>query len=366
MEKKSYISSYQVILLLFVMRLMFSTTYQSALLAGNSIQDVLLSIPISFIVNFIIAIPILILLSRHPEYDLIECVNTKAGKGFAAVVAIIYFLFFISDAILNTGNYENFFADAVIPDVQSYVVGIFLIIICFYGAVKGIETIARVGSIAAVIYIIVLVIIALTLLKDMDLGLIKPMLYKGTEYLKGAFFMNYNLNTQIIALAFLSPYILKSQSRVKMYCIWNVLAMVILFGLEFTVITVMGAFSAAHNYPLEVISMLASISTFERIDTFNLISFIFNVVINIGLDIFLCAECLTRIKIFKKRWVAVALSSIIVYVASIYVSHNFSMIQGIMISGYLSIAVTVLTVAIPLIVLIIDLMGGKVAQNERS
>ena len=53
MEKQSQISARQLIVLMIMLRLPFSTAYYIALNAGQSIQDILFAVPVNFVLNFI-------------------------------------------------------------------------------------------------------------------------------------------------------------------------------------------------------------------------------------------------------------------------------------------------------------------------
>lgn len=366
MEKKSYISPVQAVLVLFILRLLFSSSYQSVLNMGNSIQDLLLSLPVIFVTNFIIAIPILILLKRHPGQDLVECTEKAAGRGAGIVVALFYYVFFLANAVVNVGNYENYFTIAVIPDVNSYVTGFLLLIVCVYGAIKGIEAIMRMGSLVAVIYIFTFIIIFISLYSLINLDYLKPLLFNGTRILTKSCIMNYNLSTQIVTLAFLAPFIHQGKGIGKTYAGWNVISIIVVAMLEFNVITVAGAFGAEHQYPLQLLSSLSQISVFQHLDSIDMVSWILNTIITVTIYIYLAVDCLLKAGLNKHRRLLAFVSGAAVFIASPYISRNFEDLQAVMVSGVTSLVMTVFTVVIPIIILMVDLIKGKVVQNAQS
>lgn len=366
MEKKTYISPVQAVLVLLILRLLFSTSYQSVLNMGNSIQDMLLSLPVIFVVNFIVALPMLILLKRYPGHDLIECTEKAAGRGAGVIVALFYYLFFLANAAVSAGNYENYFTIIVIPDVNSYVIGILLVTVCIYGAIKGIEAIMRMGSFAAVIYILTFIIILISLSPMINLDYLKPLLFNGTKILKESCIMNYNLSTQIATLAFLAPFMHKGKSIGKTYAGWNVVSIIVLFLLEFNTITVSGAYGAKQQYPLGLLSALSKISVFEHLDAIDMVSWILNTVLAVTIYIYLAVDCLLKIGLNSHRKLLAVVSGAAVIIAAPCISRNFVNLQSFMVSGATSFAVTAFTVVIPLIILTVDLIKEKVVRNVQN
>lgn len=365
MEKKSYITASQIILILFITRLLFSTSYQSYLNAGTSIQDILPSVLVNFITNMIVAIPILVLLGRYPGHNLAECAIKVLGKFLGVVVCLIYCLFFIANASLTSGNFGNFFVTTVIPDAKVLPTVLLLLVVCVYGAVKGIESIARVSSIIAILYLLTFLIIFLSLSSWIKFSYVKPLFYDGPKLLIDSSFMNFNLSTQIILLAFLASFQRKGSTS-KTYFLWNLLSMAVLFLLEFSIVIVLGAYGAKQIYPLELLSRLSKISIFERLDAFHMIPWILNSVITVTINIYLAVLCLLNAGLNKYRKLAAVIIGLIVIFPSLMISDKFEdlqkMICDIKTAGMLSI----LIIIIPVIILIVDIIKRRVMQIENK
>lgn len=366
MEKKSYISAYQAVMLLFVGRIMFSSSYQAAIQAENSFQDLLISVVITFILNFIVAIPILSLLKRYPQNDIIEGGINISGRGFGSFLAILYSLFFIFNATVIAGNFENFFTATIVPEVKAYFSGLLLIIVCLYGAVKGIESIARFGSVVAVIYILTFILIVSCLIQRIDWNELRPLLYNGPGIMLRGVIMNYNMSIQIVALGILMSNIVPGKSPFKTFAAWNILSTVIFFILELMIITVTGAYGASDIYPVRLLASIAQISVFERLDIFDMIAWVMNIILTLTLYIYLAVACLLKIGLNKHRRLLIFVSGVIVLLGSLYFSSDFPILQSIMVSGYYSLINTIFIVIIPLVLLIIDTVKGKVLQNANK
>lgn len=365
MEKRSYITANQIILILFITRLLFSTSYQSYLNAGTSIQDILPAVLVNFVANMLVAIPILALLKRYPGHNLAECAIKILGKFLGAVVCLIYCLFFIANASLTSGNFGSFFITDVIPDAKVFSTILFLIIVCVYGAVKGIESIARVSSVIAIVYLLGFFLIFISLTSWIKLSYLKPLFYNGSNIFTGSSIMNYNLSTQIILFAFLASFQRKG-SIAKTYFLWNLVSMVFLFVLEFCVVVVLGAYGAKQIYPLELLARLSKIGVFERLDALHIIPWILNSVITVTINIYLAVLCLLNAGLNKYRKLIAIIAGILVIYPSLMISKNFEDVQKIICDIKTTGVLTVLIIIIPTLILIVDIIKRRVMQFEKN
>lgn len=366
MEKKSFISTYQIVMLLFVTRLLFSTSYQSILQAGNSLQDLIVSAAIGFIVNIIAAIPILVLLKLYPQHDLAEIGILATGRVTGSFFAILYFFFFIFNAAITTGNFENFFVTTVIPDVKMLLPGLMLVIICLYGASKGIESIARFGGIVAVIYIVVFLIISLSIMPKVEFDHLTPLFYNGPSLMMRGVVMNYNVSIQIVALAFLASFIKPGKDPKKTFFMWNLLSSVTFILLEIAIVTVSGAYGAKNHYPVHLLASVSQFSVFERLDSVDMISWILNMITTVTLYIYLGVNCLIKLGLDKHRRLLILVSGIIVFIISLYISKNMYTLQMLIVSEIYAVINTVFIILIPTLILITGKVKGKVLQNAKE
>lgn len=353
-------------MILLVSRINYATAYQSVLQTGNYIQDLLLSLPINFITNFLVAIPILVLLKRNHGHDLIECACYAAGRPVGSVIAILYFFFFLACATLVTGNFENTFVTVIIPDVSHYLSRIFLIVICVYGVIKGIEAIARVTGVGVVLYVLTYIITILSDLERVNFNYLKPVLYTGPTYMIEGAIMNYNLSFQIVLLAFLASFARPGSKLGKTYSVWNILSIIAVAAFEFFVVTIAGPYGAQQVYPLETLATLSQISVFVHLEALYIIPGILNDIVIVAVDIYLAVMCLEKIGLKKYRKILAVLCGVIVVVFAPYLAENYNAVQAVVCSKWLAVVITVFTFVIPLIILIIDIVKKKVMQDEQS
>lgn len=364
MNSKATISSAQLILSLIILRLAFSTNSIAGISPGTSIQDILFAVPVVFIINLIIALPIFMLLKRHPGRDLMECSTQIFGKGVGFFICIIYFCFFLGLSSLQLGTFQMYFQTFVFSQTSAYIIGIPIIIVCIYGAIKGVESIMRFGVFVFIIYAIISTMIIISTLPNADMNYLKPFFYEGPNYFLQAVLAGVNSSSQILFIAMFVPFIKPGTKIVKAFITWNALAMLILLLLEFAVVINMGPFASKQLFPLATLSLISKVTIFERIDNLDMISWIFNSILNICLCLFVASQCIMRTPLKKWRRTIIAITSVLILIIGSLYSKVYLQYLNIYNNGLFTIIFILLVIIIPLIVLITDIVKGKVAANE--
>ncbi|MFT8888656.1 MAG: GerAB/ArcD/ProY family transporter [Ethanoligenens sp.] len=345
-------------------RLPFSTVYISGLQAGKSIQDILLAVPVNFLLNFIFAIPILVLLKRHPGKDLIECAKNIIGKPFSILVAIFYLLCFLYSATMIQSSFQVFFVNSVIPEIGYAAIAIPILLISFYGAVKGIESLMRFGGLVIAAYLIILVVLDASMIPSINLNFLFHQLYSGPQYFIKAVLNGVNTNIQIVFLAFCAPF-LKLGTRIgKIFLKWNVIAMSLFLCLEFFIVTVLGPFGAKQITPLFTLPMQSQIIVFERLDMLDAVSWILNAILLTAFFIYLATTCFNKIGFRKRNRLTAFIVSAIIFASVYYLSSSRRFLDQITFSPYLTVVTIVAQIILPLIILMADVLKGRFTAYE--
>lgn len=347
-----------------ILRVAFSTSYISGLNAGNSVQDVLVAIPVLFLISFIVALPILILLKRHPGKAIMECSIQVMGRGVSAVIGLIYISFFIFQAAAELGTFHLVFTNAVIPESQEYAISIPLLIVCMYGAAKGIESVSRFGTFVFALYVLILIFNMISLLPRAQMGYLFPLFYNGPRVFLQSLNSMFNSSVQILTLAVCASFLKPGSNVRKVFSYYNVFASLLLFLYTFLAVMVMGPYTSKQVFPLFTLSELSKVGVFERLDSLEMVLWIFDTILAVTVYIFLAANMPTKFGLNKYRKVVIVLIGAAVYFLAPVISHNYLMYQSCMGSLYATAIVVTLIVIIPLIILITDIIKEKVKKNE--
>jgi hypothetical protein len=260
----------------------------------------------------------------------------------------------------------DYFVNSVIPESTYYAIAIPLLIVAFYGAVKGIETIARFGTVVIVIYLAILVVIVLSLFQNINLGYLMPVFYSGPQYFLKAVVDGINSNIQIIMVAFCAPFIKTGIKLGKTYAEWNSYASLLFLVLEFLTVIVLGPFAAKQNFPLSTMAMQSRIGVFERVDEIDMMSWIINAVFIVTFEIYLASVCLLKIGLNKHRKKVLFLITVVVYTLGYLVIGHFNGLHAITLSPLVTVVTLIAIIAIPFVILLADILKGRVAGNEKA
>ncbi|MDR3643544.1 MAG: GerAB/ArcD/ProY family transporter [Clostridia bacterium] len=366
MQSKAAIRGRQLIFLMLISRLGFSTVAIAAINPGNDIQDMLLAVPVIFVINLLIVIPVIMLLKRHPGRDLVDCSMQICGKACGSVIGIFYFLCFTGLASLLLNIYQNYYSSSIIEETPDIAIAIPLLLVAVYGAIRGIESISRFGLLVFASYVVVSAIIYLSLLPDVNLNYLQPMFYNGSRVFTCAIAAGVNLSYQVLLLAMCTPFLKKDTNITRVFVIWDAVAMLIYLLTDFYVVTVLGPSGGRQIFPLETLVTISHVGPFERLDAVFMIAWILNSVLSMTGYLFFASQCLVRIGLQKWRRTLLFVIGIIVIVCTSFYSSQYVKNIGFYISPIFTAAIVIVIFLLPLGVLVIDIVKGKVAQSNEK
>ncbi|HVJ48428.1 endospore germination permease [Desulfitobacterium sp.] len=262
------ISYKQMILLVFVSRIIGWIAFLPVILASPANQDVWIDCLMAAPIHLIVALPVYLLFKKFPNQTLYEYSQAITGKIGQWVVGILYIWFFIHMAALNLSNFSEFFTTIIMPETPSLFFVITLTLVSAYAAHKGIEVLGRLSEFIAPIIMIALIGVVLLLVKDMDLKELTPILEKGIypSILTGL--SPVAQTVEIIGLAIIFPFINDRQKIKKVYIFTPLLLGLFLFILTISVIALLGDdLAKSLTYPFYSIVRLVHVGNFlERIE----------------------------------------------------------------------------------------------------
>lgn len=179
MGSTTAIRSRQLVFLLIISRITFSYSYISAISPGNDVQDILLAVPVVFGIDLIIFAPALMLLKRYPGRDLVDCAWQITGSGLGSIIGFFYYLYFTAICVSSIILFQQFYNCTISSDINGLIITVPMLIAAVYGAVKGIESISRFGLFVFVIYLLVSLVMYLSVLPDLKMDYLRPLLYNG-------------------------------------------------------------------------------------------------------------------------------------------------------------------------------------------
>jgi spore germination protein KB len=323
MEAEKKISPAQLVILLIMSRVPFATSYFIALGDSNSIQDVLPALPVNFALNFLLAIPLLLLMKTYPGKDPVECARLSLGKAGGYAAAVFYTLCFVLVPSYDVSTFETYFRSSVMPEIGQISVVIPMCLVIYYAVIKGIEALGRFGTVVIIAYAVVVMFIMGSLSSVINPGYLSPLFYNGPSVFLKAVLNGAVSNVQIVYLAFCTPFLKKDSSPLKVFTWWNVITTLMLFLTELMAIIVMGPLAGKQKFPLSTLAIQSRIGVFERVDSFDMIAWILETLLMSAFVLLLCVRCSERIRRGKHTKAAALIAIAAVVFISPVVSKPF-------------------------------------------
>lgn len=371
MEKQSYVSPGQVIVVLAVTRILFSTVHFISLHAGRSIQDVLPALPAAFLLNLLTALPLLLLLRRHRGKDPVECATNIFGRGAGIVTAIFYFLLFSWSNIITQSVFRFYLNDAVLVDAKIYAILLPLLVISVYIAAKGIEGLLRFGTVVFVIYAAVMVFLTCTLIPSIRPSVgprfLLPLFFNGPNIFVKELIAQFNGNVDIVYLAFCAPFFKSGVKLGKVFAKWDLLMFVLMLVLFVLCVAVLGPFGANQFFPLQYLAAQSTVSVFDRLDPLYGMSWMLNTVLSVSFFLYLQVQCLSKIGMNKHRRVIIVIVGVLDTVGAYFLSNYDNVATEYLLNWFYVGANLMAIVVLPLILLIGSLtVRGKGPAHEMA
>lgn len=363
MEKQSFISGRQAVIILLLAQLPYSTAFIPNLQAGNSVQDILLAVPANFILNFIVAIPILLLMKRYPGKDILEIADGIGGRGLTAVLAVLYMAGFFYLCIWPLNYFQQFYVNSIIPESHYFGIIIPLLAVCLYASIKGIEGIARFGTFVLFVYLFDVLLIGATVFPQIHLENLLPQFYNGPKIFEGALLSQANTDYQIVLLLFLTPFLHSFEKPGRLFARWNVIAAVVLLYVQFMVVTVLGSFGSEQIFPVYALSRQSGLGVFDRLEAVEYIAWIVETIFEISAFLYMAHTCLIRLGLNTyRRTVNFVLAGALLGVGWVVSRHVF-VFRNITRSPFVLAGVLTFVFVIPLIMLLAGAVHGKAGQT---
>lgn len=355
----------QLLALLIISRILFSTDFIPALSAGNSLQDILPAVPVVFLLNLILAFPMIVLLKRHPNRDFVECSMQALGKGPGYIVCLLVYGFLLLYSASTLCSFGVFYTSLINQDISVLFIFVTLLAVAVYGAIKGIETLARFGLVVMIIYLLVLILISVTMLPISDTDNLKPLFYSGPRVFIQTILSGVNMSVELMLLAMCTPFIRQQDHFVRVYVIWDVLAMLFWFLTLLLVVVVLGPFGSKQLFPLGTLVTNSKLSTFQRLDAIDLVSWVLEAVLMMGFYIFAMSQCLMRTFLRKWRRSCIAVSAVLCGVLAYLAWSRYNLLLYLYDSPYTLMLVLGVLFALPVFVLLCDVVKEKVNANAQ-
>ncbi len=315
-------------------------------------------------VNALILIPVMILLGI-PAYILIKQNKNKSlidraydiGKPFGNILSILYSLYFLFIPIASISRF-NVFVTSTIQTERSmlYYAVLIMLPVCF-ATIKGLQPIARAGTIGAVLGGVILLTITIILIPRFNLlNITTPAFEQRNNMFSMLKILISNCN-ETVALLIMFP---KVKGKVaKTYIRFSFISGLIIATLLFTITATLGAYAKLQAFPYYTAYGVAEFGSLKRLDAIHSAVWLVGVFIKAATFTYISHLCLERIISQKIRAVSIMIMGFVIIVLASIISGNYDNFDWLYGSTNLIIGLFIFAIIVPLLVIMFSFIKSK-------
>lgn len=196
---------------------MQGTMLRSAFIVGITKNDSWAMAITGLIVSLLLVAIYVGLFHHFPQKNLFEISELIFGPVLGKVFSVLYLFFFLTLAALNTHDLGDFVVGHMMPETPFAVVIFLFLLVCIYAIRKGIANLMRLSTVLCIIAIGTVVINTLLIVKDVQIGFLKPIFQLPLEkYVQGTVTITAIPMGEILAFTMIVPMLGNNQGVGKM------------------------------------------------------------------------------------------------------------------------------------------------------
>lgn len=325
--------------------------------------DNLLSCAIVFLGNFLLVLPILFLMRRKPESNLL-LQTESVGKWLLYLTSIFYIVYFLIMDLQYLATFQFFLGNAFDPSTPPWIFSIMLVLAAVYGAFKGLEALGRTSVIIFLIILLGILFIGILLFSDLQDSNFTPLLYDGPKQmlLGSLFFLSGSSSIPIFGILFPSV----RGKRALGFCFWNTITYAFTGFLIFVIVGTLGNFANLQLFPLYSAATMANLGTFQRMDSVFIGLWLIGIFIKLALDLYIITLCVNQITGKRTAVFTKPLSGLVICVGAVLIAQDKTLLNLFLNPVFLFPLTITAALLLPLTALIGNLIKDRRKQRHEQ
>lgn len=286
MEKRTVITSAQLVLLLLGSAVMIPYTTMPAITLPPANQDVWMIPILSMVYRILLALPLLFLVYKFKSIKVNECFEILMGKIIGRLFMVIFVAFFIFAQYYSVSASVLFINSSVYPETPRWALALYILVPIAYTASKGAGTMARLSAFIVPYILVTIVVFFMISFKDIDLFVLKPIFVdSGFAKLNLGAFLDAHKMTELIILLVFSGNIDKDTKLSRVFAIFLIVFTVSMVLMIIPTITILGLDVAKHmDNPYFVLTKQVRAYDFiQRLESFNVLGWFIGILLKMAL-----------------------------------------------------------------------------------
>lgn len=352
------ISVSQFFIILIISRMFSMFTYKPYSYSVSGLEAAI-SITASVLINFLIFVPIFLIVKDNKENNVLD-LGYKASGIFGNVYSFLFIIVSLFLCVECLSQFELFMTSTIYTTTSSVFLVLPVIIVGFFICIKGIETIARISGFVIIALVFSIILIFISVYQKVDLIWIGNVNINNTEGMIEYIIDNVSHTTEIIPFMFLLNYTNKSSKKgVK----WFAVCIGLFFEvISFLSITVLGNYREVILFPFYTVSAIAKNSVTDRYKAAFITLWVFMAVIKFCIYLFVASKCLKNLLSKRKNSFCILICCLIIFFASLVTTQNIYYVDIMYRIIMMGIPIIVLAIVMPITLLIINKI--KMRKNQ--
>lgn len=343
------ISAAQFFVMMFVSRVVVTIALNSQYLGGENMLEGIVSYAAAMVLAIVISLPVWLLHQRYPGLSIGAAAEATIGK-VGKVVPAAYILYFVIINGSSLGLFQIFLMDTVNPEFSAAVTMAAVLAVAVYGAVRGIETVARCASCIFAVLLVGTALVFAIVTPRFDVENLEPLFVNGfSQTVRGAEL--FVARTSVFAdMAVLLPMV-NGRKKAGFFA-WIVGTAVFVSTLLLLLAGCLGPYASTQNFPVYALSAITEVRSMQRLDAVFVGVWLMGLIIKLACDIYACRVCAASVS--GKRMPKAVICSVGAAVLLLaFLTAEVRSVQRILLNTELLFMCTVIIgAAVPLVVLL--------------
>lgn len=363
MEKRK-ISAAQFFISMFVSRVVVTIALNARYTGGENMLDSIVSYVLAMALGFAIALPVWGLHRRRPQWDVCQAAVGDLGP-VGKLAPLAYFGYFILVNGASLALFQLFLMETVNPAFSTGFVAAALVACALYGALRGIETIARCAT-----CVFVLLLLGCGLVFGIVAGRfspenLEPLFYNGFSQTYTGVLL-FIARTSIFAdMAMLLPMV-KGKKGLGFAC-WAGGTAVFVCLLLFLLVGCLGRYAYTQEFPVYALASITQVRSMQRLDAIFTGVWMMGLVVKLAFDIYCCRACFSAMQKKPGEARGAAWAAALLMLALALCASMLPGVRRMLLDTRLLFLCTVgVGFLLPLVVLAADLLRGWINPQNKE
>lgn len=321
MELNKKITPFQFFTLLFLSRVFAMVTYIAGINKELSTTDEVIASVFTGLFLVGSAIPVILFLKQDNESSIIKRASCLS-ESFSKLLCIFYLIEALYFGVITAVRFGIFTGSVMFPDTNMSFFIFIMLAASSYIALKGIESAGRSAVIILIPVLFALIFVFATQSDDFDfLNFTHPFTEKLSDIISSGFY-SASRTGELAFVLLLTPYVKKLKGR-HIY-LWIGALSILIIITEIVLAGVLGRFGETQLFSMYSLSVLAEAGFIERLDAIITCIWLLCAALKIAVIIFVSEMLFTALFKKRKRFLFIAVSCTVIFIASIPMINNIS------------------------------------------